>query len=509
MLHYYSQRAGFGLTAICCVFLLTSCAKIGPEGSAFGKNRVNSAGVVQMFPEGLMERVDLAVLLGKPRLKDKERADYECDDGDATSDGCLKSAARLEEAFKQFTSSGKGAAERNAVQDRLIAASNQRCNVYKIYLKRTDSRTNFWLGLATTSLAGAGAIVTNVNSARVLAGLAGIGSGVRAEFRQAYMANLAVHVITKGIDNRRKSMHAAMLSKRGASADGLTGPSYTVQAAIADAIQYHGACSMIAGLEEAGDAVQEVANPGIEMMSKVMVMQRHLKEIGVVKSPDEFKWAGTPGMLAYSAANSTEIQPSSASFSIVQRKGQNIKAHVLTLMNSRIDALNDQKEGASDEVKEKITALVSKDDASIHKAIFQGNVDEDNIIYLDEITTAFNAKYKDFSAHQGQVLYFWNEIKNAQANGDMTAKLLVQKQNLIAFNLQLLSFGKSIDVQVVRIGNILAEIKPENSDFNFSGEIKKSYVTLLASINTNSDTLDLLFKKIAPSIPDKEAPAKQ
>ena len=42
----------------------------------------------------------------------------------------------------------------------MIAASNQRCNLYMTYLKRVSVYTNGLFGSLTTILGGAGAIVT-------------------------------------------------------------------------------------------------------------------------------------------------------------------------------------------------------------------------------------------------------------------------------------------------------------------------------------------------------------
>lgn len=39
---------------------------------------------------------------------------------------------------------------------------------------------------------------------------------------------------------------------------------YTLQRAVADALVYHSACSMAAGLEVASESMSQVQNPGIE-----------------------------------------------------------------------------------------------------------------------------------------------------------------------------------------------------------------------------------------------------
>ena len=86
---------------------------------------------------------------------------------------------------------------------------------HKIYLKRLDTHTGFFLGSFGTILGGAGAIVTGETAARVFSGLSGITSGVRAEFKQSYLSNLGVQVITAGIDTKRKEIRFGIDEKRG------------------------------------------------------------------------------------------------------------------------------------------------------------------------------------------------------------------------------------------------------------------------------------------------------
>ncbi|MCP5242923.1 MAG: hypothetical protein H6940_05740 [Burkholderiales bacterium] len=55
------------------------------------------------------------------------------------------------------------------------------------------------MGTLTTALGGAGAIVTGAEAARILAGLAGIASGTRAELNQAIFESVATSVIVPAI----------------------------------------------------------------------------------------------------------------------------------------------------------------------------------------------------------------------------------------------------------------------------------------------------------------------
>jgi len=110
--------------------------------------------------------------------------------------------AGLAEAFNSYDKKYKGKENkegvlaRNRIQDRIIAASNQRCANYKVFIKTFDSESNFFLGALTTATAGAGAIFTPVGTVRALSGIAAIISGVRAELNYAYFQNQTVQVLT-------------------------------------------------------------------------------------------------------------------------------------------------------------------------------------------------------------------------------------------------------------------------------------------------------------------------
>lgn len=165
---------------------------------------------------------------------------------------------RLESAmyyfYKYDTSSPDIITRRNMVQDRLISASENRCGLYKKYLKRMSSNTGFFLGSATTILGGAGAIVTDSVSARILSGIAGITSGVNAEFNKQYFSEVATNVIIPGIDIARKKVMDEIKTNRTGDTDAKT---YTLNAAIADALRYHAACTIDSGLNEARERISK------------------------------------------------------------------------------------------------------------------------------------------------------------------------------------------------------------------------------------------------------------
>jgi hypothetical protein len=162
------------------------CSMIDPEMNPLGGGRVTTASANQIFDGGFEGFTDEQLLrLLDPENKANLPAKYsELSETDKIQ--YLRSAFR-----KANQESVYGAAHRSQVQDRLIAASNQRCNLYTTYLKRVSTFTNGIFGTLTTVLGGAGAIVTGENAARALSGLAGISSGTRAELNQAIFESVA------------------------------------------------------------------------------------------------------------------------------------------------------------------------------------------------------------------------------------------------------------------------------------------------------------------------------
>ncbi len=206
----------------------------GPEWAMAGSCRVTAASPNQILPE-TFEDVDDNTLIrmlkgdGKCSLK---KGDEKC--------------PLLEAAFINANSGQDAILLRSQVQDRLFAVSDQRCNLFFTYLRRYSTVSEFGFGALSTILGGVGAIVTGAGAARALAGAAGVSSGLRAENRAAVFQNVLTSVIIPAIQKSREDLKREIRSKRGESRE-----SYTIQGAIADAIQYHGRCHIDVGIQEA------------------------------------------------------------------------------------------------------------------------------------------------------------------------------------------------------------------------------------------------------------------
>jgi hypothetical protein len=104
---------------------------------------------------------------------------------------------------------------------------------------------------------------------------------VRAEYDQTYFQNQAATIISKGIRLRRDTLLSAIDAKRGSDVG-----SYTIERAVGDALRYHGACTVMAGLEETD--TQLSATAGVEAMARtlqtVVQVQQQAQAVGTAAS---------------------------------------------------------------------------------------------------------------------------------------------------------------------------------------------------------------------------------
>ncbi len=163
--------------------------------------------------------------------------------------------------------SGPGTLERlrNSVQARLIAASNVECGRYRSRLLRVQSGVNFGLGTLTTTLGAAGAIVTGGSWSQGLSGASAVFNSSRSAFNENFFRQLAIEQITRAIAGRRDLYIQGLAPRRKLSIS-----EYTVEYAVADAMEYHSMCSLIAGLEFSSEAIANMKDPGLKWFGRVL-----------------------------------------------------------------------------------------------------------------------------------------------------------------------------------------------------------------------------------------------
>ena len=158
------------------------------------------------------------------------------------------SDARLIKAYGRFYAGSAGKnlrLLRNRVQDAVIASSNLRCAEYKLNVRKFDKNANFSLGFITTLSSGLGAIFDHERTVRTLSGVSAISSGTRSQFNDVFIKESTKQLFTLAFEERRKKLLNSMRNRKAEEID-----DYTLESAIGDAIRYHDACSIVAGLEE-------------------------------------------------------------------------------------------------------------------------------------------------------------------------------------------------------------------------------------------------------------------
>jgi hypothetical protein len=239
-----AMRTVLGLTmsALVCV----GCGTIDPEGA-----RVTKYGPQRVIQQPVDEPDIVSVITGgESSFSVSQRASPE------------EFSKALDAAIKKFYV-GDGTADekrlrRNRVQDRLILASNDGCEAFKTVLKRKQGDRNFEFGTATVLFGAAGAVAATETAAKTLAALAGASGGIRAEYNRDFFSDVAAHVISKGINSRRREILTGIAAGQ---AKALT--DYSLESALADVVTYHGACSLVGGLEYAEGAISKMDDKAV------------------------------------------------------------------------------------------------------------------------------------------------------------------------------------------------------------------------------------------------------
>ncbi len=230
--------------------VLGGCSR---EWSLFGGNDANFSGAASVFEDyTALESIKTADI-----AKDLNGSTTTANDLSGAMTTFQTGAAASLTTFDKVTIKNY-MMRRDAAQDRILRASENRCGFYQRYLKRLQSDTALGFGGLATALGGAGAIVTGAAEARALAGAAGITSGVGAEVQKDLFANLTSTVIVPGIEKRRSDLLNKIMNNRCYAVD-----QYTAGMAISDAIAYHNACTLDTGVAEAGLAMKEASSPGL------------------------------------------------------------------------------------------------------------------------------------------------------------------------------------------------------------------------------------------------------
>lgn len=150
-----------------------------------------------------------------------------------------------------------GALLRNEIQDRILAAANQRCHLWKNYYSTASSTIGFSSGIVAATTGAAAVAFTPESTKNALTALSTTATAVGTNYDKAYLFGLTLGVIYQGVDSRRANILKSILAKRVVNNDVASLGNYTLSAGIEDALEYHGACSVASGAQEAAERIAD------------------------------------------------------------------------------------------------------------------------------------------------------------------------------------------------------------------------------------------------------------
>lgn len=132
----------------------------------------------------------------------------------------------------------------------MIALSDRKCTWHKATIMANANVWNIGAGSATTLFAGAASVVTNAQTASVLAAAASATSGIRALANQEIYGDALTATILSAIDLKREKQRIGIIQKLEQ-----TIPDYSIASAIRDIQEYHSSCSLMQGVVEITEAL--------------------------------------------------------------------------------------------------------------------------------------------------------------------------------------------------------------------------------------------------------------
>lgn len=332
----------------------------------------------------------------------------------------LTKGEQIDVAFRFFADANRntgdlGRSRRNEIQERILAASDQRCNDFKNLLQKKFANANFISGIVSTAAAVAASVVNSVEGSKTLAGLAGLTNGYRSEYNQAFFANAAAQVVVAGIDSRRRTAYEQILRVRKEPLS-----EFPLEAAVKDGIRYHGLCSTVSGLQEAGEAVRYYNEPGITAATRTFARAKMLSDLNSIPAEQVLQkladWQNAVPAERYLAGN-----PLGTSFGSAKGEGQSLIDHYIATTAS-------VKKRASE-----IDAALSGVDVAIVPAAEKTKV----MAVLDKLITAIDSNCKPTYQKRAQVMLEVQAQQSVASDANETAQLSLKMTQLQQLSLAL------------------------------------------------------------------------
>jgi hypothetical protein len=184
---------------------------------------------------------------------------------------CQRLRVRLQSALKADLfapgvpdANGDWQRRRNEAIGTLIAASNDKCGAYVQFLQAYQGNVRATSGITAQATAILATVATG-GLAQGFAAASGIASGAGNSLHQAHFANQTVAILTKAFDNKRVEQLRDMDSMMQCSP-----AQYPFSRAFADVQRYHASCSIVVGLQETQEAVEQKSSPNLDTYKQLL-----------------------------------------------------------------------------------------------------------------------------------------------------------------------------------------------------------------------------------------------
>ncbi len=241
------------LIAVALSTLLSGCANLDANRDFVrAQSESNPAGVKGLIRGNELRALNVANLVGSFETGWVPVA--------ASTDPAVEQQAtdKAIAVFYQSVPDGRQANYRNEIQDRIIAAANQRCHLWKNYFATASSTVGFWSGVTGAATGAASLAFKPPATKAALTALSTTSTSVGTQFEKSYLFSLTMQVIFQGVESRRADILHSVVEKRSLGDRQLTPIGrYSLSAAIADALEYHAACSVASGLQQASEKLSD------------------------------------------------------------------------------------------------------------------------------------------------------------------------------------------------------------------------------------------------------------
>lgn len=234
---------------------------------------------------------------------------------------------------------------RNRVQARLIAAARAECKQFTEHLNSIHGYGNFGTGVLTTAFASAGAVVTDANTARIMAGLAAFSSGTRAEFNSDIFLQQTVPLLAKAIHAAEDSYYRETIAPSRAKSVG----EYPLWDAVGDAFRFNDMCSLVSALGALDKSLQVAEDPGLDAVTRTLLKFNTARGVVDNKTTDSSSLAAgdsSSGLASGPSGGEFGLDSNSAVAAYV--RATKALAENKRTLDSRLKELGDAKKAAAD-----------------------------------------------------------------------------------------------------------------------------------------------------------------